>query len=165
MPHDLFLRHVPLTEKLTIGDQIAVFSVHNCNHFFRTFYGLFVFSQLFLRQLAFSDIQRHAEHSFGVTVPSIVELASRCQPANCPIWLYDTKLCRAQLPVLPCIRDRFRDSSSVIRMYVTNEILLSCHVRIGSDSEDSLKVAEPNIPSAFDVKVPPCRCARFHCQT
>src|SRR5260370_8056499 len=114
MPHDLFLRHVPLTEKLTIGDQIAVFSVHNCNHFFRTFYGLFVFSQLFLRQLAFSDIQRHAEHSLGVTVPSIVELASRSQPANCPICLYDTKLCPAQLPVFPSSHNPFPHSISLI---------------------------------------------------
>src|SRR5580692_1798211 len=165
MPHDLFLRHVPMTEKLTSRDQVAVFSVHNHHHLLRTFHRLLVFSQLFLRQLAFCDIERHAEHSLMVTVPCIVELASRCQPANCPIWLYDAKLCRVQLPALPCIRDRFRDSSSVIRMYVTNEVLPSGHVKIGSDSEDSLKVAEPNTPSAPDVKVPPYRCACFHCQT
>ncbi len=45
-------------------------------------------------------------------------------------------------------------------MYATNEIPPSCHVMIRSDSEDSLKVAEPNIPSALAVKVPPFMSSR-----
>ena len=107
------------------------------------------------RQPALRNIQRHAEHSLGVAVPCIVELASPCEPANCPVGPYNAKFCRIQLLVLPCIRDPFRDSRPVIRMHVTNELFPGYYVSIGRYSKDCLQVAEPNIPPAFEIKVPP----------
>src|SRR5579863_7405313 len=50
-------------------------------------------------------------------------------------------------------------------MYATNELLNTCGIGVGRDSEDSLQVAEPKIPSALDIRFPRHRCASLHCQT